>query len=427
MRFPVRPPRHPRDPFGWNVVVALVFLGLCLVRLAIPSAPFFDEVHYLPAARAMAELSHPVNTEHPLLGKQIIALGMGIAGDNPWGWRIMSALFGTLALFAGMRAMWFASGTRTASLLTGFFLLTGFPLLVQSRIAMLDIFMVGFVMLALWMCAGAVREAETGRWRLAIAGVALGCAMASKWNAIPVAVVPGLAFLVARFMAGRRRLVLSRRGAPVAGMTLWEAAIWLGAVPLAVYALSFWPTLFYERGAIGPGGFLDLQWRMVELQESVKKAHPYQSNWWLWVSNWRAIWYLYEVADGAQRGVLMMGNPVSSLLLLPALAWCGWAAWARKRFDCLAVAVLYVAALALWVVAPKPVQFFYHYFLPHCFGMAALALACEALWKSGRKALPALAVVATAAMFVWFWPILTAAPLGGEMAFLDWAWLKSWR
>ena len=427
MRRFVRPPRHPSDPFAWNLLVALVFLALCLVRLAIPSEPFFDEVHYLPAARAIADLSHPVNVEHPPLAKQIIAFGMGLAGDNPWGWRIMSALFGTLALFAGMRAMWFASCTRTASLLTGFFLLTGFVLLVQSRIAMLDVFMVAFVMLALWMCAGAVREAETGRWRLAIAGVALGCAMASKWNAVPLAMAPGIAFFVARLMAGRRRLVLSRRGAPVAGMTLLEAAIWLGAVPLLVYALCFWPALFYERGAVSIGGFLNLQREMIGLQESVKETHPYQSTWWQWVSNWRAIWYLYENIDGAQRGVLLIGNPLSSLALIPALAWCGWAAWTKRRFDCLAVVVLYLAALTLWLVAPKPVQFYYHYVLPHCFGMAALALAMEAMWKAGRRAVPALVVAGTGALFAWFYPILTAAPLDDEMAFLDWAWLESWR
>ena len=421
------PPTHPRDPLTWNLLLALGFLAACTVRLAIPSTPYFDEVHYLPAARAVLELSHPVNVEHPPLGKQIIALGIALAGDNAWGWRIMSAFAGTLALLGAMRAMWFASGSRTASMLTGVFLFTGFPLLVQARIAMLDIFMCAFLMLALWMCAGAVREAETGRRRLALAGVALGCALASKWNAVPLAMLPGLTFLFARARVAGWGVLSARRGDPVAGVRLIEAALWLGVVPLMVYAASYWPAFFYAEGAIEPAGLLKLHAHMIALQAEVLEPHPYQSTWWQWVSNWRAIWYLYEPVDGAQRGVLVIGNPFSALAMLPALAWCGWAAWKDGRRDCLAVLTLYLVALATWIALPKPVQFYYHYLLAHCFGMAALALATDRLWQRGERVLPIAIVSVSTALLVWFWPILTAAPLHGEMAFLDWAWLESWR
>src|SRR5688572_31116093 len=89
-------PHHPIDPKGWTAAFALAFLGLALWRLTIPSKPFFDEVHYLPAARAILALSHPANPEHPPLGKEIIALGIALFGDRPLGWRIFSALFGAL-------------------------------------------------------------------------------------------------------------------------------------------------------------------------------------------------------------------------------------------------------------------------------------------------------------------------------------------
>ena len=194
-------PEHPRDPLAWHALIALAFLGLVLVRLTIPSKPFFDEVHYLPAARALLALSHPSNIEHPMLGKELLALGIMLFGDNPLGWRIMPALFGTLALLAGMRALWFASGSRFASIAGGILLATAFPIFVQSRIAMLDIFMASFLLVALWAIAGAVRENETGRRRLAIAGVALGLSMAAKWNAVPLAMVPGLAFAAIRLRA----------------------------------------------------------------------------------------------------------------------------------------------------------------------------------------------------------------------------------
>ena len=224
------PPVHPRDPLGWHVVLAIAFLVLVGLRLTIPSILYFDEVHYVPAARTILELSAPRNVEHPPLGKEMLALGMALFGDRPLGWRIMPAVFGTLTLFAVMRAVWFAGCSRGASVLTGLFLLTGFPLFVQSRIAMLDIFMVAFVMLALWMCAGALREPETGRGRLALAGMAMGAAMASKWNAVPLAVLPGLTFLVLRIRAeGWRFATTRRRGAgagDAAGRGIRVAGVW---------------------------------------------------------------------------------------------------------------------------------------------------------------------------------------------------------
>ena len=403
-------PEHPRDPLAWHALIALAFLGLVLVRLTIPSKPFFDEVHYLPAARALLALSHPSNIEHPMLGKELLALGIMLFGDNPLGWRIMPALFGTLALLAGMRALWFASGSRFASIAGGILLATAFPIFVQSRIAMLDIFMASFLLVALWAIAGAVRENETGRRRLAIAGVALGLSMAAKWNAVPLAMVPGLAFAAIRLRAAGWRGFVSNRGAPVAGMSIWEAALWLGLLPLATYAITFMPAMFYASHPIAPGGLLELHQRMIELQRQVVQPHTYQSVWYEWIFDWRGIWYLYEPIDGAQRGVLLIGNPLTMVLGLAALAWAAWAGIARGRKDALALVVLYAVALGTWIVAQKPVQFYYHYLLSSCFLMAALALALDALWKRGRRWPPLLVLAGSVALFAFFWPILTAAP-----------------
>ena len=99
----------------------------------------------------------------------------------------------------------------------------------------------------------------------------------------------------------------------------------------------------------------------------------------------------------------------------------------RGGYAAVAVVIGYAASLGLWVVAPKPVQFYYHYFLPHMFLMAGLALALAELWRAGWR-WPAWAVCgASMALFAWFYPILSGAPLAGEQSFLDYAWLASWR
>lgn len=416
-------PDHPRDPVGWSAAIAVVFFLLCLVRIGIPGTPYFDEIHYLPAARALLDGSEYLNREHPLLGKEILALGIALLGDNPWGWRLFPALAGTGALYAFTRALWFASLSRFAAIAYGVLLASGFALFVHSRIAMLDVFFVAFLALALWQCAAAVREPETGRRRLAIAGVAIGLAMAAKWNAVPLAVVPGLAFFAARLAAGRRRLFTSRR---VPGVSLLEAAPWLGLVPLAVYAATFLPAYGFDKGALQPGGLIELHRQIVALQESVIEPHPYQSRWPEWVFNLRAIWYLYEPVDGAQRGIMLIGNPLTMLLGLPAMVWAIWRGAGGDR-AALSVAVLYAVSLGFWMVVNKPVQFYYHYFLPSCFLLAALALALAELRQRGWRRSTTATLLASVALFAWFYPILSAAPLAGEHSFAFWMWLDGWR
>ncbi len=429
----MHPPKPtPRDPLGWCVAFGLAFWGLMLVRLTIPSKPYFDEVHYLPAAREYWTLGKFVNREHPLLGKELIALGMQLFGDKPLGWRIFPSLAGALTLFAGMRAIWFAAQSRFATLAYGMLLATGFYIFVNARIAMLDIFMVGFVALAYWQLAAAVREPERGRIRLAIAGAALGLALASKWNAAPLAMLPGLAFFALRLRAGRRRLLTSPRGAPVPGVSLLEAGLWLGALPLAVYAATYLPAWFFAEGAIGTASgstnLLTLHTDAIRLQESVVKTHPYMSRWPQWVLNARSIWFLYEPVDGAQRGIVLIGNPLTMLLGLPALLWAASEALLRRNGAAAAVTVLYAVTLGFWIASAKPVQFLYHYFLPSMALLAALALALDALWQQGRRWMALVPLAGSVAIFAYFYPILSAAPLsGGKMAFTEWMWLNRWR
>ncbi len=418
------------DPWHWCAVIAIFFFALAWHRLGIPSQIYFDEVHYVPAARKMLEwTSH--NPEHPLLAKQVLAAAIWLGGDAPLVWRIPSLLFGTLGLYAFARFVWFTTGLKQATILAVLLLATNFAWFVQSRIAMLDMVMAGLAMGALWMCAAAVRQPQQARWRLALAGVLFGLALGAKWSVAPLLVVPGLVFLALKLKHTGRRFLLARDGGPVPGMTLVEAGVWLGLVPLAVYWATFWPAFTYKAGAIDP--LAPLKWHryMLDLQDSVKKPHPYRTEWYQWVGNVRGIWYLYQPVDGpAHRGILLIGNPFTMLAGLPALVWALWAGIWRRRYDALTFAGLYLVTLGLWVVSTKPIQFYYHYLLPSTFLMGCLALALDDLWRRGgrlRWAMPG-AVLASLAMFAWFYPIISAAKLCcGRPSFTYWMWLTSWR
>lgn len=417
-----------RDPWAWCAMIACAFLALCWWHLSIPSKIYFDEIHYVTAARKMLQ-GLRVNAEHPMLGKSIIAFAIETLGDRPSNWRIPSALFGAFGLFALSRLVWFASGSARATLIATFLVATDFAWFIQSRIAMLDMFMACFGMIALWQFAAAVRLPRQGRGRLALGGLSAGLALGSKWSIAPALLVPGLVFLVWRAKFGPRVFTMAR-GAPVPGISLVEAGVWLGLVPLTVYWLTFWPAFHW---AVNPANPLDpIGWHqnMLKLQDSVVKPHPYRSYWYQWVGNWRAVWYLYQPVDGAQRGIVLIGNPFTMLAGLPALGWALWAGLRKRRWDALGFAVLYLVSLLFWALSGKPVQFYYHYLLPGTFLMICLALALDEVWKRRdrwRWLAPA-ALAVSAGMFLYFYPIISAGKLCcGRPSFTQWMWLRSWR
>jgi dolichyl-phosphate-mannose--protein O-mannosyl transferase len=109
-----------------------------LVGVTTPEKFYFDEVHYVPAARQMLEPVMPrpmLNPMHPPPAKELMAVSIRVFGDAPLGRRYPSVLFGSLAIVAMYRrglALFAAQGPALASALIAFFNQMVF---VQSRIA----------------------------------------------------------------------------------------------------------------------------------------------------------------------------------------------------------------------------------------------------------------------------------------------------
>ena len=135
-----------------------------LVGVTSPEKFYFDEVHYVPAARQMLEqvAREPMlNPMHPPLAKQMIALSINTFGDNPLGWRYPGTLFGALAIVAvylGGLALFRAQGPAISASLIAF---CNQMLFVQSRIAMLDISALAFSLFA--VAAFITASAKGGR------------------------------------------------------------------------------------------------------------------------------------------------------------------------------------------------------------------------------------------------------------------------
>lgn len=422
--------RQNRDPFGWCLLIVVAFQALVLWRIALPTRYYFDEVHYVPAALKLLDLI-PANREHPLFGKEVIAAFIHVLGDRPLAWRLGPALSGGLGLFAFARLVWHVTRNRRATILATALLATNFMWFIQSRIAMLDMISAGLCMVGLWQFAAAWRAKRTGvaRLHLILSGIALGLSLGAKWSGAPALAIPGLAFLTMR-IAQTGPVFVGKRGAgPIKGISLIEAALWLGVLPIAVYWATFAPAMFYPHHTLSPYGFIEQHELMVRLQDSVKKPHPYKTYWYQWIVDWRGIWYLFENVDGAHRGVVMIGNPMAMLAGLAAFFWSLWAIAVRRRWDALFFAVLYALCVGMWAVNGKPVQFYYHYLLPGAFLMALLAMGLDALWdrRDRWRLVPRWVLGLSLALFVVFYPIISGWPLPFKDAYNFWMWLPSWR
>lgn len=423
-----------RDPAMWCGVIAAAFFIVVLHRLGIPSKPMFDEIHYLPAARRLIDLTARLNPEHPLVAKQLIAWSMQLIGDTPFGWRFPSAVLGGIGLWAMMRAMWWASLSRVATLLFGLLIATDFVWFMMSRIALLDMAMGGLMALGVWQWALAWRNPSgkvgTARLHMVLTGMFLGLSLGAKWNGALLVPLPGLLFALNRWEAlkGRRAgMVWASRGAgPVPGVSLIEAALWLGVLPLLIYFATFLPAHFYDKDPLAFRNLIKWQGYMLQLQDSVKNPHTYMSQWWQWMANIRPIWFLYENVDGAQRGVLMLGNPFTMLAGLPALALCAWSGVKGDRLRLL-VAAAYVLLVGFWAINGKPVQFYYHYMLASCFLMAALALVLADWWDLGLRWPTKVTLVLAFGLAIGFYPIISAGELPRKSSYLDYTWLDSWK
>jgi hypothetical protein len=173
-------------------------------------------------------------------------------------------------------------------------------------------------------------------------------------------------------------------------------------------AATFAPAFFYKVQPMTLHGLLPWQKYMLQLQDSVVKPHTYMSRWWQWMFNLRPIWFLYEKVDGAQRGVLMLGNPFTMLAGLPALLFCLWDGLRGNRLRA-GLFALYFLSLVFWAVNGKPVQFYYHYMLASLFLTAALAVVLADWWDLGVRWPGRVALLLAVGLFIGFYPILSAA------------------
>jgi dolichyl-phosphate-mannose-protein mannosyltransferase len=272
---------------GWAVTVAVTMLAgfLRLWHLGRPHAFLFDETYYAKDAWSLWHHGYvtgyvdgadkkilggqvtglwtdsPSMIVHPEVGKWLIGLGEHFFGMDPFGWRIVSAVVGTLMVAVLVRLARRLTGSTLLGAVAGLLLCFDGLEFVLSRLALLDIFLAFFLLCAV-SCL--VADRDWGRRRLAAlvpsgrvaddgwgpvrgmlwrpwrlwAGLFFGLACGTKWNAVfPLAAFGVLVWL---WDAGARRS-LGVRNARLRSMVVdaIPAFIYLVVLALVVYLVSW--------------------------------------------------------------------------------------------------------------------------------------------------------------------------------------------
>jgi dolichyl-phosphate-mannose-protein mannosyltransferase len=500
--------------WGWigPLLVTAFAAFLRFNRLSAPNAIIFDETYY--AKDAWSILQHGVewnwatffpnaNTQiiaghtsfvfhcsgtacaeyvvQPPLGKLLMAVGEWLYGLNSLGWRVVPALFGTLAILVMCRVARRITRSTLLGCLAGLLLSLDGLEFVLSRTGILDIFLMFFVLASFGalvidrdvsrarLAEAVVLESsdEAGpalgirKWRVA-AGVLIGLACASKqygfWYILAYAGLCIAWDIGARRTVGLRAYV---RGALVRdGKWL---PITLGVIPLVTYVVT-WSGWFatstgYDRNyaqlngvnipIIGPlYSLFEYHKEMLSFGVALDARHPYESQPWDWFVITRPVaffWQSYTNAAGTQLAkpgttgpyvseVLAIGNPAIWWLSIPAVVFClAW--WLTRRDWRAGAAVLGVAAgWASWLPFVSRTKFYYYAleFEPFVIICIVLCLglilgSATAVWW--RRALGAavigLYLLTVIILFWYFYPILSAKVIPYSQ-WLSHMWYSGW-
>ena len=352
---------------------------LCLMSFALffrdignPPNFLLDESQYVGSANALLAHSPNPNPEAPPLGKLIVAAGIKLFGDNPLGWRIMSVVFGALTV-AGL-FLWVKllvedySIALIAAILT---LLDNF-MFVLARAALMDIFLVGFVIFGLLAFTAALKLdniSDAGRRAFFLmGGVFFGFACACKWNGVDtlgIVVVTSIGLLWLSRRSCNPELASYAEHLRQAG-TPW-VALSLLFVPVLAYSITFIPLL---HSLNLPFSFREL----VSMNIFIWKFHRAVVGNVFLVTRWYT-WPLH--VDPLRSLSYLVGNWYIMWVGLLALLFCA-RGFGRSLPETLLV-LLYAANFLQWAVTPQSCLFYYYYFPSAVFLGVAIALALRQL------------------------------------------------
>jgi predicted membrane-bound dolichyl-phosphate-mannose-protein mannosyltransferase len=395
---------------------------------------YFDEIYHGRSAWEMLHRIEPFETTHPPLGKLIISSGIALFGMNAFGWRIAGALFGValvpLMYLFGVKLFRNRFFAFSAALL----MMADFMRFAQSRVAVIDVYGVFFIMLMYYFILDLFQEQGERPPRsvnasLLLAGVAFGIGAACKWIALYAG--GGIALLVVlRTITDLKRQVFSPESG-AAKFLLRRTVVCLTAfvaIPSMIYLLAYLPYMALPGSGHDLAGVFRLQAHMLNYHRTLQATHPFASPWWSWLLDLRPMWmYMGSgLASGTVSTIASFGNPAIWWLTIPAVAGAIMLA-VRRRDARLGVVLTALFFQYLPWIGINRLEFIYHFFSAVPFVIlciVAILKDTELRFPSFRAATWGYLAV-TAGLFCLFYPVLSGLSVP-QTYVAELKWLPTW-
>lgn len=354
-----------------HIVLISFVASWSLVACNLGNSPTFvyDEQIYTHAAKDFVAGIPTTNPTHPPVAKYFIAIGIKTLGDNPWGWRIASTLFGALALSMMLAWVLELTGSRMAAITAAVLLAFNNFWFVMSRVAMLSIFSFALSIVGLYLYT--VGKRKSVLWMVA-SGAALGLAIGCRWSALPILGVV---------------CVLSYKRI--------SQAVFVACSAVLVYVISFVPLLIRQHMSV---------FSIVDMNAFMWNFHRHEA---VSTGGVNEPWY----------GWVFRSNPVVTLNFLvanPVITIAGLVAiivlLCYKDFI---PVMLVVGSLAMWAASLWACTYYYYYLETFSLLSPVIAIACLRLGRNKRLAFrPEIAICGLAlAGFVYHYGAMTTLPV----------------
>lgn len=419
----------------------LIALLIRVWHISTPRGYVFDEVYYAKNAHSLVD--HGVELQktgaaefivHPPVGKWLIGVGIKIFGFNEFGWRITAAIVGTLSVgliyYVAKRLFDIYLLSCMAALLTIF---DGLHL-VHSRTALLDIFLMFFILLAFYFVL-----LSKPWW----AGFTLGLALATKWSGIYY-MVAYAAFLLYVDYRQERAMENEEAIRTVLATKVWRRFLQFGLLPIFTYATTWVGWFLNPRGwdrnwsKSMINSFWHYHSEMWNFHTNLTQGHPYSANPWSWLIMGRptSFFYASPKSCGAQtcsQEILALGTPLlwwSGLIAL-CITFGYWIA--RREWQSGLILLSLAAGYTPWFLIQKRTMFTFYAiaFEPFLILLIVYVISKFLEGERGRELSRRRLLfvygylVAVAINFFYFFPLYTAGVISYG-AWLRHMWLPSW-
>lgn len=393
---------------------------------------YFDEVYHPRNAIEIVEGQHMYAHVHPLLGTSIIALGIKIFGANPFGFRIMGALFGIMMLplvyILGKRIF---NKTYYAAM-TMILFAVDFMHITTSRIATLEPFSIFFIIAMFFFMSMYYYSSfyDTSLKRqfiyLALSGTFMGMAISTKWTGCYGAV--GLAILFFANIFNRYReyrlakKMIANDQFPLADdinvahqivntfyeklfKTILWCILWFVIIPIIMYFAIYLLTPVWRDGW-SIKNVIDQIIYMYEYHIDLEATHPFESVWWQWILDIRPIWYYTGYEGNIYHTISCLNNPLLNWVSVITLPLCAYFTLRYRNRTGFFILVGYLSNLAPWFLVTRCV-FSYHYYPSVIFMILSIVFISKILIqnKPQAKRYVNFYIVACIIIFIIYLPI----------------------